>query len=67
MTRWQRLINYALARAGEASTWQGIGFVAALCGARWAANLDWGACAAFGGLVSAGIKAVFPDKLGVGK
>lgn len=62
-TRVQTAINFALDRLGEASTWQGVGFIATLAGAKWAANLDWGSAAALGGTVSALIKAVFPDKL----
>lgn len=55
-------LRYVFDRLGEASTWQGIGFIAVLCGARWAADLDWGAAAALGGMVSGIIKAAFPDK-----
>lgn len=62
-TRIKSALNYILSRAGEASTWQGIGFICALFGAKQFANLDWGSAAAFGGTISAGIKAVFPDKL----
>lgn len=65
-TRIKSAVNFSLSRMGEASTWQGIGFIAALFGAKWAANLDWGSAAALGGTVSAFIKAVFPDKLGAG-
>ena len=53
-----------LARMGESSTWQGIGFIVTLSGARWSQNLDWGSAAALGGTVSALIKAVLPDALG---
>lgn len=56
-----RAIPYILDRLGESSTWQGLGFLAAVCGARWAANLDWGGAAALGGAVSAAIKTFFPD------
>ena len=57
------VINYALDRMGELSTWQGFGFVLGLCGAKWAVGLDWGGAAALGGTISAGIKVAFPDKL----
>lgn len=56
-----RLRAYVLDRMGEASTWQGIGFLVSLFGVKWATSLDWGAAAALGGTISAGIKAVFPD------
>ena len=62
-TRLIAAANYILNRIGEASTWQGVGFICGLLGAKNFANLDWGSAAAFGGTISAGIKAVFPDKL----
>lgn len=61
--RLQKTINFILDRAGEASTWQGIGFVVALAGGKWAIGLDWGGAAALGGTVSAFIKTVFPDRI----
>jgi hypothetical protein len=63
MQRLQAVIGYIVDRLGEASTWQGLGFFAALVGAKWGAELDWGAAAAAGGVVSGLLKAVFPDKL----
>ena len=57
----QRLRDVLLARLGESSTWQGLGFIAVLCGARWAQGLDWGS--ALGGTLSALIKAILPDDL----
>ena len=63
VVRMQTVIDFFLDRMGEASTWQGVGFIAGLCGAKWAVGLDWGSAAAFGGTVSAFIKTVFPDKL----
>ena len=59
-----KLRDTVLARMGESSTWQGIGFIVTLSGARWSQNLDWGSAAALGGTVSALIKAVLPDALG---
>lgn len=50
-------------RAGESSTWQAVGFFAALAGAKWGADMDWGGAAAAGGAVSGLLKALFPDKL----
>lgn len=61
--RLKAAISYVLDRMDEASTWQGLGFLAGLLGAHWAANLDWGGAAALGGTISAGVKAVFPDSL----
>ena len=63
MNRPRALANYILDRLGESSTWQGIGFVFALFGSKHFASLDWGGATAFGGFVSAAIKATFPDKL----
>jgi hypothetical protein len=63
MQRLQAVISYIVARLGETSTWQGVGFFAALAGVKWGAQLDWGAAAAAGGVVSGLLKAVFPDKL----
>lgn len=54
-------LDVALARLGEASTWQGIGFLVALTGSKFGANMDWGPAAALGGAVSAIIKTILPD------
>lgn len=54
--------DYLIARLSEPSTWQGIGFVLTLAGCRWAAEMDWGQAAGLGGIVSAVVKMVFPDK-----
>lgn len=59
--RLRAVAAYLLNRMSEASTWQGLGFIATLLGARWAASLDWGAAAALGGLVSGAIKTLLPD------
>lgn len=56
----KRVSAYVLDRLGEAGTWQAIGFVVGLTTARYK-DMDWGAAAAFGGVVSAAIKAFFPD------
>lgn len=48
-------------RLSERSTWQGIGFLLTLVGAKWAADLDWGQAAGLGGIVSAFLKIIFPD------
>lgn len=66
-TRLKLLARYLLDRMSEASTWQGLGFVLGLCGAKWGADLDWGSAAALGGTISAGIKATFPDTFGEGE
>ncbi len=49
------------ARLSEQSTWQGIGFIVALTGAKFGAGMDWGAAAGLGGIISALLKIVFPD------
>lgn len=54
-------LEFAAARMSEASTWQGVGFLIALSGAKLGAGLDWGAAAGLGGIVSALLKIVFPD------
>lgn len=59
--RMRALLRYLVARLGESSTWQGLGFLIALCGGKWAVGLDWGAAAALGGVVSGAIKTAFPD------
>lgn len=61
--RYKAFLNYALDRAGEPSTWQGIGFLTGLLGGKGATDLDWGAAAALGGTISALIKSTLPDKL----
>ena len=53
---------YVIDRLDEASTWQGVGFLFVLFGAKWAADLDWGQAAGLGGIISAAIKLIFPDK-----
>ena len=49
------------ARLSEPSTWQGIGFICALFGAKFGVGLDWGQAAGLGGTLSAIIKMVVPD------
>jgi hypothetical protein len=61
--RLQAILAFILDRAGESSTWQGLGFLATLAGAKFGGDLDWGAAAAAGGLVSALLKTLFPDKI----
>lgn len=58
---YRKVGAFILARLSEASTWQAIGFLLALCGSHYGANIDWGQGAALGGTISAVIKAVFPD------
>lgn len=55
-------MQYVSDRLSERSTWQGIGFVLGAVGCKWAGEVDWGAAAAFGGFISAGLKVVFADK-----
>jgi hypothetical protein len=57
-----RIIAETLAaRLCEQSTWQGIGFILGLFFAK-ARGLDWGQAAGLGGIISAFLKIVFPDK-----
>jgi hypothetical protein len=60
--RLQTFLAYVEARLTEASTWQGIGFVVALTGCKVGAGMDWGQAAGLGGVISAAIKMIFPDK-----
>jgi hypothetical protein len=59
--RIQIALEFAAARLSEQSTWQGIGFVAGLCGAKFGIGMDWGQAAGLGGCLSAFLKMVFPD------
>lgn len=60
--RLNKATRYLLDRLGEPSTWQGIGFVVALCGAKFGAGADWGQAAGLGGAISAAIKMLLPDQ-----
>jgi hypothetical protein len=59
--RIRTTLEFAAARLSEPSTWQGIGFLVALTGAKVGAGLDWGQAAGLGGIVSAALKMIFPD------
>jgi len=59
--RTQAVLEFIAARLSEPSTWQGIGFIVALSGAKLGAGMDWGQAAGLGGVVSAALKMVFPD------
>lgn len=59
--RIRTTLEFAAARMSEPSTWQGIGFLVALTGAKVGAGLDWGQAAGLGGIVSAALKMFFPD------
>lgn len=61
MNKLNASIKYFLDRMGEASTWQGIGFVAGLLGCKYGANMDWGQAAGLGGAISASLKMLLPD------
>lgn len=54
-------LEFAAARLSEPSTWQGIGFLVALTGAKYGAGMDWGQAAGLGGILSAALKMIFPD------
>jgi hypothetical protein len=60
-SRLRIALEFMAARLSEASTWQGIGFLVALCGAKFGAGLDWGQAAGLGGVISAALKMAFPD------
>lgn len=62
MNRFGVFINYVGERLKEPSTWQGIGFLVALTGAKIGVGMDWGQAAGLGGIISAAIKMAFPDK-----
>jgi len=55
-------IDYVTGRLSEPSTWQGIGFLVALTGSKIGMGLDWGQAAGLGGIISAAIKMIVPDK-----
>lgn len=60
-TRLRAALDVLAARLSEQSTWQGIGFLVALCGCKVGAGMDWGPAAGIGGAISAVLKMVFPD------
>lgn len=62
MGRIKTFVDYFVARLSEPSTWQGIGFLVALFGCKVGAGLDWGQAAGLGGIISAALKMVIPDK-----
>lgn len=59
--KFRKALEYFLDRLGEPSTWQGIGFIVALFGGRFGAQLDWGQAAGLGGAISAAVKMLLPD------
>lgn len=61
MSKVQRIMEIIAARLSEQSTWQGIGFLVMLSGAKFGAGLDWGQAAGLGGIVSAVLKMIFPE------
>ena len=58
----QKFLELLAARLSEQSTWQGIGFLLTLSGAKLGAGMDWGQAAGLGGIVSAVLKMVFPEE-----
>jgi hypothetical protein len=64
MNKIDALLQYIAQRIAEPGTWQGIAFLLALGGSRYA-NLDWGQCAALGASVSGVLKIVLPDSKNV--
>ncbi|WP_156116735.1 hypothetical protein [Massilia sp. 9096] len=61
--RIQTVLEFIAARLSEQSTWQGVGFLVALTGAKYGAGLDWGQAAGLGGVMSAALKMIFPDQV----
>jgi hypothetical protein len=61
MKKFYAILDVIEARLCEQSTWQGIGFIVALTGAKFGIGMDWGAAAGIGGVISATLKIVFPD------
>lgn len=61
MNKFRQILTMIEARLQEQSTWQGIGFIVALTGAKFGVGMDWGAAAGIGGIISAALKIVFPD------
>jgi hypothetical protein len=59
--KWQRAIVFAEDRLWESSTWQGIAFILAFFGSKFAADFDIMGATALGATVSAAIKVFFPD------
>jgi len=55
MKKLDEVRDFILARLGEASTWQAIGFMVGLFTSKYN-GVDWGQAAAVGGLMSAFIK-----------
>ena len=62
MEKIRNFADFVSARLTEPSTWQGIGFLVALTGCKLGAGMDWGQAAGLGGIISAAIKMVMPDK-----
>jgi len=60
-TKVSRFLTFAEDRFKESSTWQGLGFILAFFGSRFAADFDVMAATAFGATLSAAIKIFFPD------
>jgi hypothetical protein len=59
--RIRSILEFTAARLSEQSTWQGIGFLVTLFGAKFGAGMDWGQAAGLGGVMSAALKMFFPD------
>ena len=62
MDKLRAFFDYVIARLSEPSTWQGISFLFALFGSKFGAGLDWGQAAGLGGIISAALKMIVPDK-----
>jgi hypothetical protein len=59
--RIRSALEFLAARLSEPSTWQGIGFIVGLTGAKFGYGADWGQAAGLGGIISAVLKMIFPD------
>lgn len=55
------ILELLAARLSEQSTWQGIGFLVGLSGAKLGLGMDWGQAAGLGGIISAVLKMIFPE------
>lgn len=61
MHKLEVILIWIAARLQKPSTWQAIGFIVGLFGAKYGADFDWGQGSAVGGLISAIIKAIVPE------
>jgi hypothetical protein len=58
----RNFLTYVADRLTEPSTWQGIGFLVAMACCKVGYGMDWGQAAGLGGIISATLKMIVPDK-----